>query len=300
MQIRPVLRGLLGSALPLALALHALPARAGDGVIEINHTLAVAGGATPGDTPGYPVEIFAPGSYRLTGNLQQPAQNTDVVVVRADGVVLDLNGFSIQGTNRCQGSPLSCEQSGSGDGVAFAPLPGDVFANRLATIVRNGTIRGVAGNGVSAPGGAVSIHDVLVVHAGRNGIDTSNAARIRNCSAFENGGDGIEATAPAVISGNHVQRNGANGIHTTGAFPGGIVSGNLAHLNGGIGIFIDGLAASVQGNTITNNVGIGLRMDSTTIGYGHNVLASNDGGGSNVQVQGGTALASNLCNGAGC
>ncbi len=45
------------------------PALAVDGVIEINQASALAGGVTPGDSPGFPIHLNNSGAYRLTGDL---------------------------------------------------------------------------------------------------------------------------------------------------------------------------------------------------------------------------------------
>ena len=59
------------------------PARAVDGVIEINQARALAGGVTPGDAAGFPVTITASGSYRLTGNLTVDENTTAISVTAA-------------------------------------------------------------------------------------------------------------------------------------------------------------------------------------------------------------------------
>jgi hypothetical protein len=114
-----------GSTLPLAVAIllasAATPAAAVDGVIEINQAAALAGGITPGDTPGFPVTLSQPGSYRLTGNLDTTglpnAQDVTVIRVTASDVSIDLNGFAIVGPVTCTGMPVtSC--------TANSPLPG--------------------------------------------------------------------------------------------------------------------------------------------------------------------------------
>lgn len=78
------------------LAACALPAVAVDGIVLIDQNRAFAGSVTPGDTAGFPVSINQPGSYRLSGNLTVPA-GVNGIEVNADGVTLDLNGFSING-----------------------------------------------------------------------------------------------------------------------------------------------------------------------------------------------------------
>ncbi len=73
-----------------------MPAAAVDGVIEINQARALAGGVSPADTPGFPVTVGQPGSYRLTGNLTTPAASNGIMVQARD-VTIDLNGFRILG-----------------------------------------------------------------------------------------------------------------------------------------------------------------------------------------------------------
>ena len=47
-----------------------------DGVVLLDQNRAWAGSATPGDTPGFPITLSQPGSYRLSGNLTVPAGQT--------------------------------------------------------------------------------------------------------------------------------------------------------------------------------------------------------------------------------
>jgi len=118
--------------------LVALPVGAGDGVREINQSCAAVG-CWPGDSPGLPVEIVETGSYRLTGGLLIDA-NTTAIVVTADNVSIDLNGFTIRGPAQVTIEPdgtLVCSSPGTGHAI-FAPL-----APR--TEVRNGFVAGISG-----------------------------------------------------------------------------------------------------------------------------------------------------------
>ena len=95
----PVLRACLRAAIAvsaggLGFGL-ARPASAVDGVIEINHASALAGGVTAPDLPNYPVTLAGPGSFRLTGALAPPA-GQHAIVITGSHVTLDLNGFSIR------------------------------------------------------------------------------------------------------------------------------------------------------------------------------------------------------------
>nr|MCU0968923.1 hypothetical protein [Rubrivivax sp.] len=77
--------------------------------IAIDHSAALAGGVTPGDSAGYPVTITQPGHYVLTSNLTVPL-GMGGIVVDAPNVTLDLNGSgsarpgSSCATARCTGS----------------------------------------------------------------------------------------------------------------------------------------------------------------------------------------------------
>ena len=77
-----------------ALAL-ALPMAAGVAHAQttIDQATALAGNVTPGDTPGFPVKITVPGSYKLTSNLEVPLHIQAILVV-SPGVTIDLNGFA--------------------------------------------------------------------------------------------------------------------------------------------------------------------------------------------------------------
>src|SRR5438128_5584609 len=129
----------------------AMPAWAVDGVILIDQNKAMAGSVTPGDAPGFPVTISLPGSYRLAGDLTVPDANTDAILITANNVTLDLNGFAILG-------PTACNRSGSGgDGAVVCAPTGNgngVNGTQASNItVVNGTIRGMGHTGILLLGG---------------------------------------------------------------------------------------------------------------------------------------------------
>src|SRR3954463_6674651 len=76
-------------------------------IVLIDQNRAIAGNVTPGDDPGFPVTISKPGSYRLAGNLTVPGADTSAIVITADAVTLDLNGFSIAGPLLCIAGPAA-------------------------------------------------------------------------------------------------------------------------------------------------------------------------------------------------
>jgi hypothetical protein len=125
-------------------------ARAGDGRVEISQSRALAGNVTPGDTPGFPVDLFTPGSYVLTSDLVVPNATTGGIVVWTPGsVTIDLAGFALRGPVTCTGygSTLSCT-SGFGIGINGA----SAVSEPAPLIVKNGRIEGFRGDAVTTKG----------------------------------------------------------------------------------------------------------------------------------------------------
>ena len=107
-------------AVALAMALIPAYAYAVDGQVLINQSTVNAAG-------GFPYTITQPGSYKLSGNLVVPL-GVNGFEINADGVTIDLNGFSITGSGLF--SPLS---------IAFHGT------NRQRILIMNGTMSGLGG-----------------------------------------------------------------------------------------------------------------------------------------------------------
>ncbi|MBI3680147.1 MAG: right-handed parallel beta-helix repeat-containing protein, partial [Acidobacteria bacterium] len=211
------------------------PAFAVDGVILIDQSLALAGSVTPGDTPGFPVTIDRPGSYRLSGNLTVPDADTTAIEITANNVTVDLNGFVVRGPTNCgfgrqqqSGDPpapvASCGPTGSGRGVK-APA-------RVNIAVLNGTVRGM----------------------GSIGLELGDRARIERVRIESNGDSGIVVSDFALIVGNSVGLNW-NGILSSGF--GNMIKGNTIYQN-----HLDGIRAFhhnllLLGNSVSWNGGFG-------------------------------------------
>lgn len=176
-----------------ALLLLAAPALAGDGRIEINQASALAGGITPGDAPGFPVTLDQPGSYVLTGPLSVPSGQAGLIIA-ADAVTVELNGFGLTGPISCTGSrpSVDCDLSPLTEGIGNADPDAHVrshvhggFVEGFVNCVNAGrrsrvdglSIEQCAGFGVSAPAGTVTNTEVHLV-AGV-GIQGTNAAFAR-------------------------------------------------------------------------------------------------------------------------
>jgi len=204
------------------------PMYAVDGVVLIDQNRALAGGVTPGDTPGFPVTLSVPGSYRLTGNLTVPDANTTAIQIAADNVTLDLNGFSILGPVVCSFNFLStpqvsCNLTGSGVGVDAFNFPHDNL-----TVV-NGTIRGMGSLGISNGGAFGYFEKVHAISNGTVGLSVGDEAIVTGNTASLNRISGILAFATSTVSGNTATRNGSFGIRT--GCPSSVV-GNTAYLSG--------------------------------------------------------------------
>ena len=272
------------------------PSYAGDGVIEINQAKALAGGVTAGDAEGFPVTISESGSFRLTGNLTVPDENTTAIVIAAERATLDLNGFSIVGPVTCSlNLPTSdCGPIGSGRGIDAG------ITTRVR--IRNGLIQGMGAEGIFATG-TVSIEGVSVRFSGGNGIQAGGI--IRDCEAGRNGGDGfsgggslLSVSATGNVGNGIVWRgvaadstarfNSGDGI----VLVTGVVRGNFVENNFGDGIEVTGMNAGslLEGNTVQGNGDFGLRLGGTA-GYAGNVIVGNSDG----TVDGGVEIGTNVC-----
>jgi hypothetical protein len=245
-------------------------ALAGDGVIEINHPKALAGGATVGDGAGYPVSIHAAGSYRLTGNLTLPDENSDGIQIMAEGVTLDLNGFSIVGPTSCGGEPLACAPQGSGRGISISA--GYV-------VIRNGMVRGAGGAGIEADSKAdfVRVENVQVAENGSDGIYLSGDSYVVDCQAFFNGSSGISVIT-GLVRGSMANKNLGWGIAAKQ------IIDSQANFNADRGIYGVGYVL-VRGSMTNGNTDDGIEID----GYAHLrdcVSGGNDGAG--AEIEGGT------------
>ena len=172
-------------------ALLPAAALAVDGVVLIDQNRTMAGNITPGDAPGFPVTINLPGSYRLSGNLTVPNSNTTGIVIAADHVTIDLNGFALLGPTNCSGGLNPCAGAGNGVGIDTSGS-----APRFNITVRNGTIQGMGDRGIRLIGDS---HLVEYMHLRSNGSDG-----IAISSSLDLGA--------SIVRHNTVQRNGGSAM----------------------------------------------------------------------------------------
>lgn len=262
--------------LPLILVSLALPALA---QVEINQAGAESGNVTTGDTPGFPVTISQPGSYKLTGNLTVPNENTTAIDVTSDDVTIDLSGHRIFGPNVCGGTPARCNRFGSGIGI---------WALTDGVTVINGEVRGMGNFGIFLQGASVHVENVIVTSNG-DGINHQGigGGTFKGIQAIRNGDEGLRAFG--TVTNNVVTGNGGNGISGRG-----VIKGNQVSFNGGSGIVGSALAID---NAVLNNTREGLDIGDPG-GYARNVINNNNGGNARPQVGfEGVDLGQNVCGG---
>lgn len=229
-----------------------------DGVVLINQASAMAGSVTPGDTAGFPVTISQPGSYKLSSNLTITDPNGTVILINADNVTIDLNGFTILGPSVCNGHgnipTTTCTVSNTmsvgidaGEHIGIKILNGSVRGMGFVAIVSLGDIH-VEGinasynaSGIQATG--VIIHNImnynLFVGLNGGGIVRENEANGNNIGFLSGGLGGVVENNTAYFNSNY----GFFGQTTTT-----VVSGNSAKGNA-VGNILVACPGSITGNS---------------------------------------------------
>lgn len=270
------LRRLLWAATLIALSEN-LPAA--DGITNIDQKAAMSGKVTHTDTPGFPVTITQPGSYRLTSNLEVPDAATTAIQITVDGVTLDLNGFTISGPNVCTANPTRCTYSGGGIGVMAVGPPGVVSPANVR--VMNGVVRGMGGHGIRMMGDNTVVERVVAYSNGGPGIVVGEGSVIDSVAKLNQSGSAIVG----LIVRGCTATNNAFGISVR---PGGVATGNVAIANGATGISLT--YASASGNTAYNNgsYGIDATCPGTLVG---NTAYGN--AGMNIRTNGACTMLNN-------
>lgn len=176
--------GLTRTAIAAALfATVSVPALAIDGTILIDQTKALAGNVTPGDTPGFPVTITQPGSYRLASNLRPPALTT-AIEITVSNVTIDLNGFGIIG--------VRSDPPAFSTGIRYVgPAPARNLAIKNGTIADftfpvslGGTLDQNTGQLVNGAQALLQDLGLTLGFNGNAGIDLGAGSRVLNVSGL--------------------------------------------------------------------------------------------------------------------
>ncbi|MEM6794929.1 MAG: right-handed parallel beta-helix repeat-containing protein [Acidobacteriota bacterium] len=269
--LKPTIAALIG-------LMSAGAALAVDGVFEINAAAAAAGDVTDGDTPGFPITLSSPGSYRLTGGLKTGNPDATLIEVTVPDVSLDLNGFTLEGPGL----------AGSGVGIT----------STSSLTVFNGTIRGMGGFGISASAIGNRIENVHFRANLGGGLAVSSSSIVRHCAFSNNGNIGLFAGSGNLLIGNTANDNADRGIEA-GSIS--VIRDNLAWQNDGDGIF-SGSSAVVIGNSAFDNTGDGIATGNVTL-VKDNTLRGNDSVGLDLTPRSGyvgnviTALSSSAVSG---
>ena len=227
--------------LAIATVISTVPLFASDGQLEINQACAVNTGCFTGDTPGFPVTITTPGSYRLTGSLNLSAEGVNVsgIEVSAPAVTVDLGGFHIAGATTCSGSgaSISCSppSTGGSAGVHF-------MSNATASVVQNGIVRNMTNFGIRSQATGLRVKDITAIHNGADGINGTSLTFVVNSVSIENGQDGIVINLGSEVDGAIASNNGRHGILDRN---GSVLTRSNAQGNAGRGFY--GLASSKFG-----------------------------------------------------
>jgi hypothetical protein len=265
-----------------------------------------------------PIVISQPGSYYLAEDLVAAGLGDDAITIAASGVTLDLNGFSIRGSEvgvwtrgiTVTGTPTSIAivngtvRDCSSDGVALDP-------NSAADEATNCHVEGVRSLSNGAAGFRIGPNSLIIDSTasgnGQDGIYLSGS-RAERCIVRSNGNNGIVAVARSTVEGCTARENGATGIFAAlstvrgcsvynnqdgirvGSAKSSII-GNEAHYNTAHGIIVQAGTTQnvrVEGNDSTSNGADGIRVDGTGHIVIRNVASDNDG--SNYSILAGNTV----------
>jgi len=206
-----------------------------------------ASGVSSNDV-NYEFVISGTGSYYLTGNLD--VTRTHGVAIQAEGVTLDLMGFSIRRT---------------GGGAGGNAVEIDPKSDRCA--IRNGAVTGGAigfENGIEAifSGGFPrngSLSQLSVSGCTGRGISTGEGWQLQGCKAHDNPGTGIRGGT--ILTDCAAYGNGSDGFNI---FVGSTVNNCSSRDNGGSGFFVSA-GSSLLNCSATKNIENGIEANSSSL-----------------------------------
>lgn len=249
-------------------------ALAAEGVLEINQACASVG-CFPGDTAGFPVTIVSAGSYRLTSNLS--AATTSGISVAANGVQLDLGGFTISGPVVCNGTPVTCTPS------SYGPAGVVVAGSSEGVVVRNGHVKGFGYGIFSGPSNLVE--DVIASSNADSGIKALGGTTVRRSTGVRNGRLGISIGIGGQVIDSVANSNGQFGF-ASGGTPtngGATIRNSSAFDNNGYGIY-DWGRSLIEGCVINGNAGIGIYVENGGSSLMNNIVTKSGAGGIEIGV----------------
>lgn len=203
---------------------------------EVEPRIAINAVNTPGDHDSV-FRITQPGSYYLTADVVVLVARRGIEIA-ANGVTIDLNGFTVNGVARIGLEGISTA------GVAH---------NNIT--VRDGFVNGVGGRGIDLMGSSHRVAGVSVRFCNDAGIVLGDNAVVESCIATDNL-QGIVAGAGATITGCRAASNDATGITAQASS---VVASCTASDNvTGVSVF----QSSVSDCTATGNSSFGFNLTS--------------------------------------
>ena len=161
--------------------------------------------------------ISQTGSYYLSGNLV--VTSGDGIQVNAPDVVIDLNGFRVEG---------------AGTGTGILHVNGGVVSGSI--VVRNAEITGFSTGTLMNSGRLVRLEGIHSHDNTSHGINIDNGAgaagksvQIIDCAMTNNGGNGLFCTRSGMVRGCSAVANGVDGLFLLG----GLVENCYARENAG-------------------------------------------------------------------
>jgi hypothetical protein len=179
--------------------------------VNINQLSAMAGNVTPGDAPGFPITLSQPGSYKLTTNLFAPAGAAGIEIT-APNVTLDMNGFSLISENTCTQNTTTRLVTCTGTNLAKVGI-----VTGTGSVIRNGNIQGIAGQGVTLAGGRELLERLSVTENVHSGIEGNGDTLVSNSVVQRNYGIGISGVTATTTISTLNQPNRGTGVVGIGA-----------------------------------------------------------------------------------
>ena len=233
-------------------------------VVAALFAVAAVAGVVSSGAPAQTLECGA----EVTGDVTLEASLTGCttgLVVGADGVTIDLNGYAIKGVGAEAGSGIEVD-------------------GRSGITIRNGSIRGFA-TGVDFRGTSDSTVEDMRVTDSSVGIHVWFSLNIRvvDNSLSDNSGPGIRCLGDGGhhIENNHSARNGI-GVYLFHCL-GSTVVNNVASRNESHGMLLDESAGRVEGNTANGNGASGIDSFNNHGMFINNVTSGNAGSGLSIQ-----------------
>jgi hypothetical protein len=246
----------------------------------------ISASTTPGDNDATPSQfkISTSGSYYLTQNLLGVPGKIGIEIA-ASNVMIDLNGFSLNGVQVIAGAAQDEGQAVAGSSDEGIRATGLAIRN---IAVRNGIVNGWTTSGIDLS--IVENGSVEKVEARNNagtGIRVGTAFQVISCTATANT-IGIHAFDSAVIKDCVAKGNSSIGIE---AFQRCVVSHCSATWNGGDGIAAEHDAV-ITNCTSSINDGDGIEVDVSCLVL-NNTCAENgvNGNAAGIHVQAGDGTA---------